>query len=221
MEHKQTMMLACAALRREVTAIMEESGISYPVFYVPDELHMTPEKLGAYLSDFIPRLVGVDYLLLPMGRCGNGTLGVPSGNTTIVLPKCDDCISLLLSNENLSDVERPKYNYFFTDGWLDYTHSLIKEHAHSIEKYGAKRAESIIRSMYKHYEYFTYIDTGYGDFKDAATRIEPIAKLAEVEVTSMKGRFGTLRKLVTLNFDDDFILIPPGEKIRFDVGDNQ
>jgi len=160
MEHKQVMMLACSALRREITLIMEEENLHYPVFYLPDELHLTPEKLNAYLCDFIPRLTGVDYLLLPMGRCGNGTAGIPSGEATIVLPKCEDCISLLLSRENLASVERPKYSYFFTDSWLDTSTSFLREFEHSLDKYGQSRGERVIRAMYKNYKYFTYIDTG-------------------------------------------------------------
>ena len=74
------MMLACPTLKYEIEGLMEEAGVEYPVYFVPDELHLKPENLKKFLTDFIPRLQHVDYLLLPMGRCGEGTNGVPSGS---------------------------------------------------------------------------------------------------------------------------------------------
>ena len=216
MENKQYLMLACPTLRREITAFMEEEDLRYPVFYIPDELHLAPEKLKDYLCDFIPRLINVDYLLLPMGRCGNGTLGIPSCNTTIVLPKCDDCISLLLSGDCLSNLERPKYSYFFTDSWLDYKHSFVKEYEYSIEKYGQKMGDTLMKAMYNNYKYFAYVDTGFGDFQAAAAQAAPLAKVVDVEVQKLEASCGVLRKMLKLNFDDDFLLVPPGEKVVFE-----
>jgi len=210
------MILACPTLRQEITVFMEEQGLRYPVFYVPAELHLAPEKLNAYLCDFIPRLVNVDYLLLPMGRCGNGTLGVPSCNTTLVLPKCDDCISLLLSIERLSNVDRPKYSFFFTDSWLDGKRSFVREYEYSVKKYGQKTADTLMQTIYNHYKYFTYVDSRFGDFDAASAQVSPLAKAAGVEIQRIEASCGVLRKMLDLNFDEDFMLVPPGQKVVFE-----
>ena len=217
MENTQYMMLACTTLRREITTFMKKAGLRYPVFYIPDELHFFPEKLNAYLCDFISRLENVDFLLLPMGRCGNGTLGIPSHKTTIVLPKCCDCISLLLSGENLSNLDRPKYTYFFTDSWLDYKHSLVKEYEYAVEKYGQSMGDTLTRTMYNHYKYFTYVDSGFGDFEAALTQVSPLAKAVDVEIQRVEAPCGALRKMLSLNFDEDFMLVPPGQKVEFEM----
>ena len=214
-EYSQIMMLACPTLRREIDAFMKEDGLRYPVFYIPDELHLVPEKLNAYLCDFIPRLHHVDYLLLPMGRCGNGTAGVPSCSTTLVLPKCDDCISLLLSHERLSTEVRPEYSYFFTDSWLDYKRSFIKEYEYTIEKYGKKTGNELMKTIYKHYRYFIYVDSGLGDYDSAAARVSSLANAVDVRIQEMKAPCGVLRKMLRLDFDEDFLLVPPGEKVTF------
>ena len=216
MRQTQYMMLACTALRREITAVMKEEGLHYPVFYLPDELHLKPEKLNAYLCDFIPRLVGVDYLLLPLGRCGNGTLGVPSGNTTVVLPKSEDCISLLLSTERLSDVSRDKYSLFYTDSWLDYPSSITSDYSKMVKKRGRERADALMKSLYKNYKQFVYLDTGHGDWEAGLAKISALAEAAGVELAEERAEFGVLRKMLTLHFDDDFMLIPPGGKVAFD-----
>jgi len=216
MINKQVMMLACPTLRREITAFMEEDGLRYPVFYVPDDLHLTPEKLNAYLCDFIPRLQNVDYLLLPMGRCGNGTTGVPSCNTTLVLPKCDDCISLLLSRESLATEARPKYAYFFTDSWLENKRSFIKEYEYTVQKYGPGMGKSLMKSIYRHYQYFIYANTGFGDFESTAVQVDALAKAVDVQVREIDAPCGVLRKMLRLDFDGDFLFVPPGEKVAFE-----
>jgi len=217
MDSKNYMLLACPTLKREITVIMQEEGLNYPVFYLPDELHLMPEHLNAWLCDFIPRLVNVDYLLMPMGLCGNGTLGVPSVNATLVLPKCQDCISLLLSETCLADVERPVYDYFFTDSWLDFERSFTNEFSLTVEKYGQKTADSLMKMMFKHYQYFSYIDSGYGDYESAVAKAKPLADLVDVEIRRLKGNFGVLRKMLKLEFDDDFLLVGPGETVQFDM----
>ncbi|MGE4353589.1 MAG: DUF1638 domain-containing protein [Oscillospiraceae bacterium] len=217
MDNKQYMMLACPTLRREITAVMADEGLHYPVFYVPEELHLVPEKLKSFLCDFIPRLVNVDYLLLPMGQCGNGTLGIPSGNTTLVLPRCEDCINLLLSEEHLSEVTRPKYSYFFTDSWLDSKRSIIVEYEVAVKKYGQEIADRIMRSMYAHYKQFCYVDSGYGDYSACSARLKPLAETADMDIQRLNAPFGVLRKMLSLNFDEDFILVPPGHQVDFDM----
>ena len=210
-------VVACTTLRSEITVFMQEQGLRYPVFYIPDELHLFPEKLNAYLCDFISRLDNIDYLLLPMGICGNSTLGVPSHKTTLVLPKCDDCISLLLSGESLSNIDRPKSSYFFTDSWLTNKHSLIREYERTVEKYGQRMGDTLMQTIYKHYKYFTYIDSGLGNFETAVTQVAPLAKTVDVEINRVQASYGVLRKMLSLNFDDDFILVPPGHKVEFEM----
>jgi hypothetical protein len=217
METKNYMLLACPTLKREITVVMQEEGLNYPVFYLLDDLDLMPEHLNAWLCDFIPRLVNVDYLLLPMGLCGNGTLNIPSANTTLVLPKSQDCISLLLSETCLADVKRPVYDYFFTDSWLDFERSFTREFDIAAQKYGQKTADSLMQMMYRNYKYFSYIDSGYGDYESAAAKVATLAKLVDVEVRRLKGNFGVLRKMLKLEFDDDFLIVGPGQNVVFDM----
>jgi hypothetical protein len=217
MQTPNYLLLACPTLRREIEVTMAEKDLRYPVFYLPNELHQKPEDLNKWLCDFIARLVNVDYVLLPMGLCGNGTLGVPSGNCTLVLPKSQDCISLLLSDQSLADVDRPKYDFFFTDSWLDGVGSTSYEYDFTVQKYGKETAASLMKMMYKHYKYFTYIDSGYGDYAASAAKIAELAEIVDVEIRRLPGNFGVLRKMLALEFDDDFLIVPPGEKVFFEI----
>lgn len=207
------MMVACPTLKQEIESIMEDNGLDYPVFYLPHELHLQPDNLRAYLQDFIPRVHHVDYLILPMGKCGNGTIGIPTGTCTLVLPKCEDCINLLLAEKSIADVDRPKYMYFFTESWLDYRHSFTNEYLLTVEKYGQERADMVTKMMYTHYRYFGYVDTGYGDFESAKEKVEPLSKVAETEIIRLPAHLNALRRMVCLDFDENFLLVPPGQTV--------
>lgn len=213
------MMLACPTLKYEIDAIMAELDVDYPVFYIPDELHLRPENLRKYLADFIPRLRNVDYLLLPMGKCGEGTTGVPSGSCTLVLPRSEDCISLLLAEESLDEVNRPKYTYFFTQGWLDYEHAFTKEYVKTVEKYGQETADQLMGMMYGNYKYFGFVDTGYSDKEASIAEVEPLAKTVNTEIVELNAPLSMLRKMLALDFDDDnFLLVPPNSTVDFGIG---
>ena len=215
MDGKQYMMLACPTLRREISSILAVTGQKFPVFFLPEELHLWPNKLREYLQGFISRLDGVDYLLLPMGRCGNGTIGLSSKSATLVLPKCEDCIDLLLSRESLAATERPKYSYFFTESWLDTQWAFTREYDLSVEKYGAERADMLMKAMYAHYKHFCYVDTGHGDFERAAEKVRPLAEAVGTSVDRLPAPGASLRKMLNLQLDSDFVLIPPGETVTF------
>ena len=75
---KKYMMIACEIIEDEIRAIMEQHELSYPILFLPPDLHQLPQKLNEYLQDLINRIDNVDYLILPMGRCGNGTIGLKS-----------------------------------------------------------------------------------------------------------------------------------------------
>jgi hypothetical protein len=209
---KNYLMLACTILKDEIEAALKEAGTNIPVLYIPSELHLLPNKLQDYLQRTIDNLYNVDVVLLPMGRCGNGTLGLYSDRATIVLPKCEDCINLLLSEDRIS-VERPSYSYFLTDGWLREKNAVNNEYDRSVEKHGPKKAERIMKKLYESYKYFAFVDTGTYSLSEAEQKIRPLADLVQVDITSHSGPCGVLKKMVRLEFDENFMVVPPGTVI--------
>jgi len=201
-------MLACNNLKNEILNILSTIKADYPVLFIPTELHLFPDKLRNYLQSTIDSLVNVDRILLPMGRCGNGTLGLVSKNASLVLPKCGDCIDLLLSGGRI-EPERPKYSYFLTAGWLGSRASIDTEYNYTINKYG-KKAVHIIRTIYNNYKYFTLVDTKSYDLEKAREAITPLASAVNIEINRMEGPCGVLRKMLSLDFDANFLIVPPG-----------
>jgi hypothetical protein len=205
-------MLACRNIENELLAAVDEAGSHFPILFIPRETHLFADKLREYLQGIIDSLENVDHILLPMGRCGNGTLGLAAKNASLVLPRCDDCIDLLLSGDSLKS-ERPQYAYYLTDGWLGSPSSIDTEYAYSLNRYGDKGGKDIIRMIYNHYKYFTLVDTGSYDVEAARERIMPLARTTEMGINRMNGPCGALKKMVKLEFDDNFVIVPPGEVV--------
>jgi len=209
---KNCLMLACHNIRDELLVAVKESGADFPIFFIPRRLHLFPDKLRVYLQEMIDSIENVDYILLPMGMCGNGTIGLVSSNTSIVLPKCGDCIDLILSDDDLKP-KRPTYSYFLTSGWLGDDGSLDTELKRTVEKYGPEQAAMVMDMMYKNYKDFCIVDTGTYDIEAAKEKIMPMVEITKLEITVAKGPYGVLRKMAALNFDDNFVIVPPGETV--------
>jgi hypothetical protein len=205
-------MLACRAIENELLAAVTDAGSAFPILFIPRETHVFADKLRQCLQGAIDSLENVDHILLPMGRCGNGTLGLVSKNASLVLPRCDDCIDLLLSGDNLQP-ERPNYAYFLTDGWLGSPSSIDAEYSYSLNRYGEKTGKDIIRMIYNHYQYFTFVDTGSYDVEAAQEKIMPLARTTGMGINRINGPCGALKKMARLELDGNFVIVPPGESV--------
>ncbi len=203
------LMLACHNIKPELLAALAEAPVCIPVIFIPRGLHLVAEKMRAYLNEIVGHLEYVDQVLLPMGRCGNGVLGLNSPKASLVLPKCADCLDLLLSDNRLPS-SRPSEAYFLTGGWFGGPYSVDGEYRHSLAKYGPEKAARVMKMIYAHYRHFILINTGLYDLAGAAEILAPIAETTGLEIREAPGRFGVLRKMAKLDFDDDFVIVPPG-----------
>lgn len=209
----KSVLLACRMIEQEINVFLQEGDFPYPVYFIPPNLHSDPEKLREYLQNTIDSFTNVDRIILSVCQCGNGTVGLKATTAQLVLPRCSDCIDLLLSEESLSQLERPSKGCFFTESWVKYT----KDESFSLEKlqekYGEYEGKMLMRNMFYGYKYFYLIDTGFYDMSKVADEILPQAEVIDVDIKVIPGRCGTLRKMIGCDFDSDFLVIPKGGTI--------
>lgn len=207
---KKYMMLACRNIEDEIETAMKEADMHFPVLYMPAGTHNFPKNMNEALQTIIDSLTGIDYLILPMGRCGNATVGLHSERFSIVLPKCEDCINLLLSEDSVV-VDRPKGCMFFTEGWLRSSQSATGEFERTAAKYGKDQAVMIMQMMYGGYSHFGLLNTGLYDMEKARATLTPLAEMIPVSFKELKAPYGVLKKMVRLELDDpNFVIVPPG-----------
>jgi len=154
-------IVACHTIEDELNLAVRETHVTYPVFWIDSKLHVKPENLRDQVQGTISRITNVSTILLAFGCCGTGLVGIRSETSRLILPKVEDCISLLLGSEERRRImARETASYFLTRGWLESENNLQTEYEYCVRKFGLERTVRVMRTMLKHYRHLTLIDTG-------------------------------------------------------------
>ena len=171
-----TAIIACKTIEDELRWAMERTGCDYPVFWLEQGLHNVPQML----LDAVQRAqdaAGAERVLLAMGFCGNALRGLRVTAAELIVPRVDDCISLLLGSvKRRLEVSREHAAYFFTEGWLRGERNIWVEHQHMLETYGEELTEELEKSMFGHYRTLGLLDCG---IKPVEPLIEGTKMIAE------------------------------------------
>lgn len=210
-----TIIVACKTLENELNAAMAASDCSYEIKWIESGLHNVPKKLHNKLQDTLDQCTGYDTVLLVMGFCGNSVAEIRTHGFTLVMPRVDDCISLLLD----SDKHRMKQSaggstYFLTEGWLEGERNIWKEYEYTTDKYGAKLGQEIFDSMFHNYRNLALIDTGCFDMANAIKEAQKIARKLDLNYIQLPGTIEYLKELLSFTWDPKrFITIPPHSQL--------
>lgn len=210
-----TMLLACQTMKAEVELAMEQSGISYPVFYFESGLHNYPDELRRQVQEQINGLGSVSVILMAFGCCGNGLTGISAARATLVIPRIDDCITLLLGSTNArKSIHDEIRTYFLTKGWLDPDGNIMWSYKDWVEQYGEQKALRLVKKMLHHYTRFLIVDTGSYDIDAMVSNVQTFAARLNMEYGVVPGSLRLLQKLLTGPWDEEFIVLNPGRKTR-------
>lgn len=183
--------------------------------FLESGLHIVPDKIRVRLQAEIDEAhPDVTHILLGFGFCGNAVVGLRSADRTIVIPKVEDCITLLLgSTARRAEINR-EGAYFLTRGWVDNHITIWDEYQLCLQQYGEKKTRIIMRSMLGYYRRLVLLNTGLpdgGDWRETADRAASAFSLEKVEVA---GTHALLEKLIGRAWDEDFVVVPPGVEIE-------
>ena len=106
--------------------------------------------------------------------------------------------------------------YYLTKGWIEVGDTPFSEYDRLVEKYGEKRADRLIRLSIKHYTRLALIDTGHGDMERYREYAQRLAARWDLRFEELQGSNALVRKMLTGPWDDGFIVVPPGEIIRYE-----
>lgn len=212
---QREVLIACNTLKSEIEHVAARHGIHRRTIWLESRLHNVPKKLASALQSQLDEIEGADRVLLGYANCGNVIQGLRSGDFELVVPRVDDCISLVLGSQE----RRQRYgeqwrSLFFTDGWLNEGPSILDEYAHAVERYGEEDADDIFHMMYAHYRTMTYIETGLYDLGELMDRTAPIARLCGMEQRTEPGTLDYVEQLICGPWDESrFVVIGPHEVI--------
>jgi len=209
-------VLACATVMEEMLPLLPE-GVTYQV--LDFGLHINPANLKRALQDAIDTAAGTaDTIILGYGLCSMAVIGLQANGCTLVVPRVDDCIAIFLgSGRAYKQQSRAEPGtYYLTKGWLEVGDTPFDEYDRLEAKYGAEKAEWVIREMIKHYTRLALIDTGRDGIERYREFARSLAERWSLRFEEIPGSNALVRQMLFGPWDDDFVVVPPGGTIRYD-----
>jgi hypothetical protein len=186
-------------------------------------LHRVPGKMTWTLQDAIDEIEEPSLVVLGYGLCGNGLNGIKAGKHTLLVPRTDDCIAMLLGSRQayIREFEAVPGTYYLSKGWLESGSHPLKEYHEYKEKYGPAEAEWLMDQQYQHYKRLVLVAHSQADLDRYRPQAEEVARYCErwgMRYEEILGSDDYVRRLVEAaasldKADGDFLVIPPGGEI--------
>lgn len=200
----------------EVKSVCNKLNDPVEIVWMKRSMHKRPEVLTRSLQQVIDNHQDKEAILLTYGLCGSSTLGLMSKHTKLVIPRFHDCIhQLLLDRTDASAAENffvMPGHYYMTRGWTLDREEFYKNSLWILSRYGLESGKEILETLYEGYTDIDVIDTGAYPVDTVVSHAEKAADLLNLKVNKIPGSTVILEKLLTGNWDDDFIVLEPGEK---------
>ena len=216
-------ILACRVLQSIMEPYLRDANI--PATFMEYGFHRTPQLMTPALQEELDRVVEPSVIILGYGLCGNGLAGLKAGRHTLIVPRADDCITLLLGSYEsyIREFTAEPGTYYLTKGWLESGSHPLKEYRELLEKYDRETADWIMDEQYRNYKRLVLIAPDQAELDAYRAKAREVADFcAERWGYRYEERIGSdefVKKLVTVAFQltestDDFLVIPPGGEVK-------
>ncbi len=230
-------VVACQVLQDMLERLMPPD-LADQVSFMDYGLHRFPSKMTWTLQDVIDAIEEPSLVVLGYGLCGNGLNGIKAGKHTLLVPRADDCIAILLGSRQayMREFESTPGTYYLSKGWLESGSHPLKEYHEYVEKYGAKDAAWIMDQQYQNYERLVLVTHSQADMDAYRAQAQEVADYCQqwgMRYEEILGSDRYVRDLVETAArlreasdpsreeagdnkiaGDDFVIIPPGGEIR-------
>jgi hypothetical protein len=233
MPSRRFKFIGCEIIYREACSLAARSPHVIDVQFMRKGLHdLKTEDMRSQLQAMIDAGgEGYDAILLGYARCNDGTVGLTARQTQLVIPRVHDCISFFFGGRSSYKeyFDAHPGTYFHTTGWIERGANygageegvmgqlgLDSSYAELLAKYGKENADYIVQTMgdwTSHYSNLCYLQMGACD---ETVFIEQSRKLAQDKGWSheiRQGRWTLLEKLFAGQWDEDFVIVGPGESV--------
>ncbi len=182
-------------------------------------LHVHPEQLQRTLQEKIDQVKEEDTILLGYGLCARGTVGLSSPGCHLVVPRVDDCIAIFLGSrdEYLRQFRREPGTFYLTKGWIEAGDTPYSQYQRLRERYDQERALALARLALNNYTRLALINTGNYDLDRYRAYARQVARLFELRYEEIEGSTALIRKMAQGPWDEEFVVVPPGEATRHEM----
>lgn len=210
-------VLACKTIEDEVMYAESIVKSGYDIYTIESQ-HNHPDKFRVAIQSELDKLNGYRRVLLAFGFCGNTVAGLKTHSFEMIIPRVDDCISLMLgSRKKREEVCKDHECIFLTKGWLDSEANIWSEYQHALKKYGPQRAKKVMKMLYSHTDMLSLIDTKAYNINEIMDKSQQIAATFELEFNIIPGTTVYIKNLLTRPWDEKkFVVIPPDSVVSIE-----
>jgi hypothetical protein len=214
---KKVKFITCDVVYDEIKSSIPDN---WDVSELEKKLHEKSDILREELQKEIDISQQYDLIILGYGLCGKSVDGLISKDTYIIIPKCDDCIAMLLGStkEYKKQFTKEPGTYYLTRGYIgDIESSFLDNYEDIRNKYDQETWDWFLKEMMKNYKRLVYINTGNYDPAEWREKAKQEADKLGLEFEEIQGTNEIFDKILALDIDDEFLLIKPGNTIKTDM----
>ena len=233
--------IACEALARILyhNAATTPHTVDIELFELG--LHNEPKSLQKNLQQAIDAVDTEKYdaIVMGYGLCGKATHGITARDLRIVVPRAHDCITLFLGSRERYQQEFEEHTgtYWYVADYIERTIdpntslslgattsvNIEEQFAEYVEKYGEDNAKYLLEVMggwEKHYNRAAYINYDFYPSLQAEGKAQTDAKKNDWTFDPVAGNLILLKKLLYGEWDQDFLILEPGESLEMSNDEN-
>lgn len=209
--------MACATVMEEVIPLLPP-GMKHQV--LDFGLHVQPNALRSALQSAIDSIDGdIDTILLGYGLCSQAVIGLKSEKHRLVVPRVDDCIAIFLGARSTytEQCRSEPGTYYLTKGWIEVGSTPFTEYDDMVKRFGPEKAARIHKLMMKNYRRLALINTGqHEDLDRYREYARQTAERFDLRYEEIKGSNGMIIKMIEGHWEEEFVVIEPGETITLE-----
>jgi len=212
-------VLACRVFQNWLEYLLPEE-LTKDITFFDYALHLVPKNLQKTLQEAIDSIEQPSLIVLGYGLCGNGLHEIQAGKHTLLIPRTDDCIAIILGSYQAyrREFDNAPATYYLSKGWLEGGSTPLQEYQGLVEKYGEKKADWLMEYQYKNYKRLALIVQNTQDLETYRPAAREVARYCEqwgIRYEELIGSDAMLVRLVEIatnldQADDEFIVVPPG-----------
>jgi hypothetical protein len=232
--------ISCEALARILYHNAATSPHSIDIDLYELGLHNDPPDLQRQLQAAIDAVDAGKYdaIVMGYGLCGKATEGITARDLTIVVPRAHDCITLFLGSRDryLREFEENTGTYWYAADYIERTldpntslslgaltvGNSQQQYDEFVAKYGEDNAAYLMEVMggwEKHYQRAAYIAYDFFASSTAQDKARNDARDNQWNFDEVAGNLILIRKLLYGEWDDDFLMLKPGERLAMSHDD--
>ncbi len=213
-----TVILSCTSLKEYVEEAQRAAGTDFPVKYVSKLYHRDPAEMKEHLLEALRDMPeGTETVLVSMGFCGGSWEDVRA-DVRLVLPRVDDCVSLLLQtgDEVRSNLKEDGHLYVRAKDPSKESFKAIFDHMADSQDLDQETREKYHKVWQSYYSEIDIMDTGINGSTEPAYE-EVVRRDADwlgAGLGHVPAGTHLLEKMLKGDWDSQFLVLKPGEPVK-------